>query len=94
MKSLYPLFLMAIVLASASPLLSQKSIYSFPFDNEYRLPPMNYKLNNKEISTTYQTYGSFYTTEYTGFKKDTMEQTSYRYISDNKVLDAVHFLEF
>ena len=94
MKNLCSLFLVAIMLASTCPLLSQESVFSFPFENEYRLPPMKTRLNKKEISTTYQSYGSFYTTEYTWFRKDTMEQTSYSYYSSSKVMDAAHFLEF
>lgn len=94
MKTLYPISLIAILFFACPTLSAQKSVYTFPFENEYRLPPMHAQLNLKEISTTYQTYGNIYTTEYIGFSKDTMEQTSYSYISDTKVMDAVRFLEF
>jgi hypothetical protein len=94
MKTVYPISLFAIFLFSSTLLHSQKSVYTFPFENEYRLPPMTTQINLKEISSTYQTYGNIYTTEIIGFAKDTMEQTSYSFISDTKVLDAVRFLEF
>ncbi len=94
MKTVYPISLFAIFLFSSTLLHSQKSVYTFPFENEYRLPPMKSQINIKEISSTYQTYGNIYTTEIIGFAKDTMEQTSYSFISDTKVLDAVRFLEF
>jgi len=94
MKTPYHLILMAILLASSTQLYSQKSVYTFPFENEYRLPPMHSQLNLKEISTTYQTYGNIYTTEITGIGDDTVAQTSYSFISDTKVMDAVRFLEF
>lgn len=82
------------LICSSVAIFAQKSVYTFPFENEYRLPPMHAQLNMKEISNTYQTYGNIYTTEYIGFQKDTMEQTSYSFISDTKVMDAVRFLEF
>lgn len=94
MRTRYHITLLAVILASTTLLFSQESVYSFPFENEYRLPPMFSQINMKEISSTYQTYGSIYTTEIIGFQKDTMEQTSYSFISDTKVLDAVRFLEF
>ncbi len=94
MKTGYYISLFAIFLFSSTLLHSQKSVYTFPFENEYRLPPMTSQINLKEISSTYQTYGNIYTTEIIGFAKDTMEQTSYSFISDTKVLDAVRFLEF
>ena len=94
MKNLYHISLIAILSFSFTSLSAQQSVYTFPFENEYRLPPMNSQINMKEISSTYQTYGSIYTTEIIGFQKDTMEQTSYSFISDTKVLDAVRFLEF
>ena len=94
MKKVYLISLIAILSFSSSLLCAQKSVYTFPFENEYRLPPMHSQINMKEISSTYQTYGSIYTTEIIGFQNDTMEQTSYSFISDTKVLDAVRFLEF
>lgn len=94
MKNIYHILAIAILFFSFNLLSAQKSVYSFPFENEYRLPPMHAQLNMKEISTTYQTYGNIYTTEITGLGNDTVEQTSYRFISDTKVMDAVRFLEF
>lgn len=94
MKTRYPIFFLAMLLAFTGLSYSQESVYSFPFENEYRLPPMNQRLNTKEISSTYQTYGSFYTTEITGIGNDTMAQTSYSHFSSTKVMDAVKFLEF
>jgi len=94
MKTLYHISLIAILFLSSTLVYSQKSVYTFPFENEYRLPPMHSQINMKEISSTYQTYGSIYTTEIIGFQNDTMEQTSYSFISDTRVLDAVRFLEF
>lgn len=94
MKTGYHISLIAIFFFASTLLHAQKSVYTFPFENEYRLPPMNLHLNMEEISTTYQTYGNIYTTEITGLGNDTVEQTSYRFISDTKVMDAVRFLEF
>jgi len=94
MKTLYSVSLLTMLIFSGNLLYSQKSVYTFPFENEYRLPPMYSQLNMKEISTTYQTYGNIYTTEITGMGDDTVAQTSYSFISDTKVMDAVRFLEF
>jgi hypothetical protein len=73
---------------------AQQSVYTFPFKNSYRLPAMKTKINTEDISNTYQTMGSIYTTEITGLGEETMEQTSMSFISDAKVVDAVRFLEF
>jgi hypothetical protein len=75
-------------------LLAQKSVYTFPFENSFRLPPMQSSINTEEISNTYQTMGNIYTTEITGIGEDKLEQTSMSFISDAKVVDAVRFLEF
>ncbi len=88
-----PLLVFFLTFSSLN-LKAQQSVYTFPFENEYRLPPMHAQLNMKEISTTYQTYGNIYTTEITGMGNDTVEQTSYSFLSDTKVMDAVRFLEF
>ncbi len=94
MKTQFHIFLLAIFLGLTNISFAQESVYAFPFENEYRLPPMNYRVNMEEISSTYQTYGSFYTTEITGIGNDTMAQISYSHISNTKVMDAVRFLEF
>jgi len=72
----------------------QKSVYTFPFENSYRLASMQAYINTEEISATYQTMGNIYTTEIMGMGKDTMAQVSTTFISDVKALDAVRFLEF
>ena len=79
---------------SSFALLAQKSVYSFPFENSYKLPPMETYINTEEISGTYQTFGNFYTTEITGLGDETVEQTSSTYISDVKANDAFRFLKF
>jgi hypothetical protein len=73
---------------------AQKSVYSFPFENSYRLPSMQALIKTDEISTTYQTVGNIYSTEIVGMGDETVEQTSTSFISDVQVLDAVRFLEF
>lgn len=75
-------------------LFAQKSVYTFPFENSYKLPPMETYINLEEIAYTYQTLGNLYTTEITGLGEETMEQTSTTMISDVKAMDAVRFLEF
>ncbi|MEA3461864.1 MAG: hypothetical protein U9R49_08295 [Bacteroidota bacterium] len=75
-------------------LLAQNSVYTFPFENSYKLPPMETFINVEEISSTYQTYGNLYTTEITGLSDETVEQTSSTYISDVKAIDAFRFLKF
>lgn len=82
------------LLCTTTLLLAQKSIYTFPFENSYRLPPMKAYINMEEIAGTYQTLGNLYTTEITGLGDDTMEQTSTTMVSDVKAMDAVRFLEF
>ncbi len=94
MKTRYHISIIAILAFSTTLLYSQKSVFTFPFENSYRLPSMLSKINFEEISSTYQNYGNIYTTEITGFGDNTMEQTSYSYISDAKVVDAIRFLEF
>ena len=58
MKTVYHISLIAILISSSTLLSAQKSVYTFPFENEYRLPPMHSQINMKEISSTYQTYGN------------------------------------
>lgn len=81
-------------ICSSVALLAQKSVYTFPFENSYKLPPMETYINTEEISTSYQTYGNYYTTEITGLEDQTLEQTSSTYISDVKASDAYRFLKF
>ena len=92
-KQYYFPYIMSL-LFSTSALFAQKSVYTFPFDNSYRLPSMQTQVNSEEISATYQTLGNIYTTEITGIGDDKMQQTSMSYISDARVVDAVRFLEF
>jgi hypothetical protein len=94
MKTCCYISIIALMAISSSPLHSQKSVYTFPFENSYRLPLMEYRINTDEISSTYQTWGNLFTSEITGYGNDTIEQSSYRYISDANVLDAVRFIEF
>lgn len=82
------------LLCTGTLLFAQKSIYTFPFENSYRLPPMETYINMEEIAGTYQTLGNLYTTEITGLGDETMEQTSTTMVSDVKAMDAVRFLEF
>ena len=82
------------LLCTSVALLAQKSVYTFPFENSYKLPPMETYINVEEISSTYQTFGNLYTTEITGLYDETVEQTSSTYISDVKASDAFRFLKF
>ncbi|MDF1575390.1 MAG: hypothetical protein P1P86_09390 [Bacteroidales bacterium] len=82
------------LISSTTLLLAQKSVYTFPFENSYRLPPMEVRINTEEIASTYQTLGNLYTTEITGLGNETLEQTSTSMISDVKAVDAIRFLEF
>lgn len=82
------------LLCTSTLLLAQKSVYSFPFENSRRLPPMKAYINMEEIAATYQTLGNLYTTEIIGLGDETMEQTSTTMVSDVKAMDAVRFLEF
>jgi hypothetical protein len=82
------------LLCTSTLLFAQKSIYTFPFENSHRLPPMATHINMEEIAGTYQTLGNLYTTEITGFGDETMEQTSTTMVSDVKAMDALRLLEF
>ena len=82
------------LLSTTTLLFAQKSVYTFPFENTYKLPPMSVYINTDEIAGTYQTWGNLYTTEITGLGDETMEQTSTTMISDVKAMDAIRFLEF
>jgi len=82
------------LICTSVALLAQKSVYTFPFENSYKLPPMETYINTDEISGSYQTYGNLYTTEIVGLTDETVEQTSSTYISDVKASDAFRFLKF
>lgn len=90
-KYILAIFLSVYMLGSVS---AQKSVYTFPFENRYRLPSMQALIKTDEISTTYQTMGNIYSTEIIGIGDETVEQNSTSFISDVQVLDAVRFLEF
>jgi hypothetical protein len=82
------------LLNTSVAMLAQKSVFTFPFENSYKLPPMETYVNTQEISNTYQTYGNIYTSEITGVGDETIEQNSATYISDVKASDAFRFLKF
>jgi hypothetical protein len=82
------------LITTSLTLIAQKSVYTFPFENNYRLPPMETLINADEIATTYQTMGNLYTTEITGLGEETMEQTSSTFVSDINAIDAIRFLKF
>lgn len=94
MKTLYPISLAALLMATSALLYAQKSVYIFPFENSCRLQGWKAEIRMDEVSNTYQTLGNMFTTEITGLGDKPMEQTSYSFISDAKVVDAVRFLEF
>ena len=82
------------LICTTTLIVAQKSVYSFPFENSIKLPPMKTFIDTDEISATYQTVGNLYTTEITGMGDETMEQTSSMYISDVKATDAFRFLKY
>ena len=82
------------LICTSVAMLAQKSVYTFPFENSYKLPPMETYINTEEISATYQTFGNIYTTEIVGLSDEPLEQTSSTYISDVKASDAFRFLRF
>lgn len=82
------------LLCTSVAMLAQKSVYTFPFENSYKLPPMKTYINTEEISGTYQTMGNLYTSEVTGLGDETVAQTSSIYVSDVKATDAFRFLKF
>jgi hypothetical protein len=93
-KTYYIPAILFFLICSTTLVFAQKSIYSFPFENSYKLPPMETFINADEISATYQTIGNLYTTEIIGLGDETMEQTSSTYFSDVKAMDAIRFLKF
>lgn len=82
------------LICTTTLLFAQESVYTFPFENSYRLPPMETYVNLDEISASYQTMGNLYTSEIVGLDDESVEQTSSMYISDVKVTDAYRFLKF
>ena len=82
------------LICTTTLLFSQKSVYTFPFENSYRLPPMETFVNMNEISASYQTMGNLYTSEIMGLDDESVEHISSMYISDVKVTDAFRFLKF
>ena len=94
MKIRYPIAALLSVLIALPDLSAQKSVYTFPFENSYKLPSMQKMINSDELANTYQTRGNIYTTEITGMGDDLVEQTSMSFVSDVRVMDAVRFLEF
>ncbi|MBN1131464.1 MAG: hypothetical protein JXR52_00375 [Bacteroidales bacterium] len=83
---------LAMILLNPS-LMAQKSVYALPFENEQRLPAMNVHINLEEIASSYQTTGQVFTSEFTGPGDESMEQVSTSYINDEKVVDAIRFIE-
>ncbi len=55
---------------------------------------MEMRIDHEGISATYQTISNLSTTEITVLTEDKMEQTSRSFITDNRVVDAVRFLEY
>lgn len=87
-------WLILALLAGFVPMSGQKSIYDLPFENTSRLRGYQPRILMDEIAATYQTTGNVFTTEITGSGQGSWEQTSYSYLSDIKVVDAVRCLEF
>lgn len=86
--------LLFFLINTTTLLVAQKSIYTFPFENSYKLPPMSVYINANEIANTYQTQANLYRTEIIGLGEEPVEHTSTTMISDVKAMDAVRFLEF
>ena len=82
------------LICTTTLVFAQKSVYTFPFENSYKLHPMETYVNMDEISVSYQTMGNLYTSETTGLADESVEHTSSMYISDVKVTDAYRFLKF
>ncbi|RLD94175.1 MAG: hypothetical protein DRJ29_06600 [Bacteroidetes bacterium] len=93
-KTYYIPAILFFLICTTTLLFAQKSVYTFPFENSYRLPPMETFVNMNEISASYQTMGNLYTTEIMGLDDESVEQISSMYISDIKVTDAFRFLKF
>ena len=93
-KTYYIPAILFFLICTTTLLFAQKSVYTFPFENSYKLPPMETYVNLDEISASYQTMGNLYTSETTGLADESVEHTSSMYISDVKVTDAYRFLKF
>ncbi|RLD57646.1 MAG: hypothetical protein DRI97_04890 [Bacteroidetes bacterium] len=93
-KTYYIPAILFFLICTTTLLFAQKSVYTFPFENSYRLSPMETFVNMNEISASYQTMGNLYTTEIMGLDDESVEQISSMYISDVKVTDAFRFLKF
>ncbi|RLD65575.1 MAG: hypothetical protein DRI98_14600 [Bacteroidetes bacterium] len=93
-KTYYIPAILFFLICTTTLLFAQKSVYTFPFENSYRLSPMETFVNMNEISASYQTMGNLYTTEIMGLDDESVEQISSMYISDIKVTDAFRFLKF
>ncbi len=93
-KTYYIPAILFFLICTTTLLFAQKSVYTFPFENSYKLPPMETYVNLDEISASYQTMGNLYTSEIVGLDNESVEQTSSMYISDVKVTDAFRFLKF
>lgn len=93
-KPYYIPAILFFLICTTTLLFAQKSVYTFPFENNYKLPPMETYVNLDEISASYQTMGNLYTSETTGLADESVEHTSSMYISDVKVTDAYRFLKF
>ncbi len=94
MKIHYHIAVVVVILLLPENLSAQKSVYTFPFENAFKLPSMQKLINSDEIANTYRTRGNIYTTEITGMGDDLVEQRSMSFVSDVRVIDAVRFLEF
>jgi len=94
MKNIYNHPAILILLSLSLSLSAQKSVYTFPFENTCKLPPMETFVDLDEISASYQTMGNLFTSDITGPDDESLEQTSSMYVSDVKVTDAYRFLKF
>jgi len=95
MKNTYHIPAILFFLISTTTLvMAQRSVYTFPFENRDKLPPMSVRINAGEIAGTYQTRGDLYTSTITGVDDEPLEQTSSIMSSDVKTVDAVRFLEY
>jgi hypothetical protein len=82
------------LICTTTLVMAQRSVYTLPFENKEKLPPMEVRLNTVEIAGTYQTTGDFYTSTITGMGEEPLEQTYTTMSSDIKAVDAVRFLQY
>jgi len=94
MKTMKNTWLIPILMMVFPLVEGQKSVYDLPFENATRLRGFQSSIRMDEIAATYQTTGNIFTTEITGSEEGIWEQTSYSYLSDIRVVDAVRCLEF